>query len=141
MNKKLSPGSLWGVLTLALLNVLIFTFVCYAFPPRGHKWKVHDMSRPTPAVVTPGTFSTQNTPGQPPSDAIVIFDGKDLTNWRSMDGSPAKWKVENGYMESVKAVVIFAHYKILAIANCISNGLLRHRQKALDKAEVIVVFS
>ncbi|RMG66439.1 MAG: DUF1080 domain-containing protein, partial [Bacteroidetes bacterium] len=34
----------------------------------------------------------------PPSDAIVLFDGKDLTNWESGDGSPAKWTVSDGAM-------------------------------------------
>ncbi|MDH7602874.1 MAG: DUF1080 domain-containing protein [Armatimonadota bacterium] len=33
-----------------------------------------------------------------PADAIVLFDGKDLSQWQSCDGGPAKWKVENGYM-------------------------------------------
>lgn len=37
-----------------------------------------------------------------PADAIVLFDGKDLSNWikRGSD-EPAAWKVENGYMEVV----------------------------------------
>ncbi|MGQ9454592.1 MAG: 3-keto-disaccharide hydrolase [Armatimonadota bacterium] len=34
-----------------------------------------------------------------PNDAIVLFNGKDLSWWVSCDGkSPANWKVENGYM-------------------------------------------
>jgi len=60
-----------------------------------HRWKVHDMNRPLPAVVTPA-----EKPCQPPSDAIVLFDGTDLSKWESVkDGAPAKWKVEDGYME------------------------------------------
>ncbi len=43
-----------------------------------------------PQVVTPGEGT------KPPSDAIVLFDGKDLSQWTSADGSEAKWKVENG---------------------------------------------
>ncbi len=65
------------------------------------RWKIHDMSRPVPPIVTPGTASTQDTPGKPPSDAIVLFDGKDLSQWQRQDGSPAEWKVENGYAEVV----------------------------------------
>jgi len=63
------------------------------------KWKIHDLNRPLPPVITPGTASTQDTPGNPPSDATVLFDGKDLSRWVDSDGKPAKWKVENGYME------------------------------------------
>ena len=37
------------------------------------------------------------TPGAIPSDATVLFDGKNLDQWESSkDGSAAKWKVEDG---------------------------------------------
>ena len=65
------------------------------------KWKIHDASRPVPPVIDPGTASTQQTPGRAPSDAVVLFDGKDLSKWQHKDGSAAKWKVENGYFEVV----------------------------------------
>jgi hypothetical protein len=65
------------------------------------KWQIHDMNRPVPPVVDPGTASTQDQPGRPPSDATVLFDGKDLSKWQHKDGTPAKWKVEDGYMETV----------------------------------------
>lgn len=47
-----------------------------------------------PPVVTPG-----KTNADPPSDAIVLFNGRDLIQWRSGDGSPAKWIVRDGYVE------------------------------------------
>src|SRR6202022_1857378 len=62
-------------------------------------WKIHDLNRPVPPVVDPGTPSTLETPGTAPSDATVLFDGKDLSKWAHKDGSAAKWKVENGYFE------------------------------------------
>ena len=76
------------------------------------KWRVHDINRPQPAIVTPGTASTQCAPGQPPSDAVVLFDGTDLSGWRSSDGKPAQWLVKDGYMEvngtgSIQSVVEF----------------------------------
>jgi len=65
------------------------------------KYEIHDRNRPLPAVIGPGTSSTQETPGRAPSDATVLFDGKDLSKWQHKDGTPAKWKVENGYFEVV----------------------------------------
>lgn len=71
---------------------------------QGRKeWPIHDETRPQPSVVDPGTASTPERPGRPPSDAIVLFDGKDLAQWRQdKDGSPAQWKVVDGAMEVVK---------------------------------------
>jgi Domain of Unknown Function (DUF1080) len=65
------------------------------------KWKRNDISRPAPPVIDPGTGSTQDSVGRPPSDAVVLFDGKDLSKWSQKDGSPAKWKVGDGYFEVV----------------------------------------
>src|SRR5213594_739269 len=63
------------------------------------QWKIHDRSRPQPPVITPGESSTQDRPGRPPSDAIVLFGGADLSKWQAADGGPAKWKVGDGYFE------------------------------------------
>ena len=50
-----------------------------------------------PPIVTPGQRDSD-----PPSDAVVLFDGKDLSKWRSAnDNSDAKWRVSDGYMEVV----------------------------------------
>ena len=46
---------------------------------------------PQPPVVTPGEFSTQEKVGSAPSDAVVLFDGKDLSKWRNAKGEDAKW--------------------------------------------------
>lgn len=62
-------------------------------------YRVHDGNRPQPRIVTP---APPDQPGQPPSDAVILFDGRDLSQWvRSHDGGEALWKVENGYMEVV----------------------------------------
>ncbi|MBK7875797.1 MAG: DUF1080 domain-containing protein [Planctomycetes bacterium] len=61
----------------------------------GTTWHVHDPDRTPPSVVMPGAT---NGLAAAPSDALMLFDGKDLTQWRA-GGKPAAWKVENGYME------------------------------------------
>ncbi len=62
------------------------------------KWAVHDLNRPLPPVIDPGPAGP---PVPAPSDAVVLFDGKDLSRWQDAKGGPAKWKVESGYMEVV----------------------------------------
>lgn len=54
---------------------------------------------PVPKVVTPGANNTA-----PPSDAIVLFDGKNLEEWvTNRDKSPAKWTVADGVLTVNKA--------------------------------------
>lgn len=60
----------------------------------GGKWRVHDDNRPRPKVVTAGKKA-----GEAPSDALVLFDGSDLSQWKKQDGSDGEWIVKDGYME------------------------------------------
>lgn len=68
----------------------------------GLPWHVHDPARPHPPVVRPGA-----TLGAAPSDAVVLFDGRDLSKW-TQHGTGAdrdklldpKWPVRTGYFES-----------------------------------------
>ncbi len=55
---------------------------------------------PEPLVVTPGPYA----PVPPPSDALVLFDGRDLSQWVSArDGSPARWTVGDGAVTVAKS--------------------------------------
>jgi len=85
---------------LAVAALLLAALGAAASDPPPKVWPMHDESRPVPPVVDPGPGADR--PATPPSDAVVLFDGKDLSQWRSAkDGGPAKWKVENGYAEVV----------------------------------------
>ena len=56
--------------------------------------KLTEIWYPVPAKVTPGA-----TPGAPPSDAILLFDGKNLDAWKSATGDkPAGWNIVDGQM-------------------------------------------
>jgi hypothetical protein len=64
----------------------------------GTKWTLHDPRRPQPNVVAPGKEFSQGAPA--PSDAEVLFDGKDLSKWQNDRGGDAAWKVLDGYIET-----------------------------------------
>lgn len=85
----------WGLLLLFSVPIGI-----YAWMQGGQEWAIHDLNRPQPPVVDPGG-TVPGQPGRPPSDAVVLFDGSDLSKWEGADGEPARWKVEQGYMEVV----------------------------------------
>ncbi len=79
----------------------------------GTPWHVHDSNRPRPAVVTPGATFSHLAPA--PSDATVLFDGKDLSRWSNNKGAEAQWKVADGYCEAVRG-----------------TGMIRTRDKFTD---------
>ncbi|MEM1109893.1 MAG: family 16 glycoside hydrolase [Planctomycetota bacterium] len=71
-------------------------------PSDTHPWQVHDLKRPLPPIVEPGTASLQARAGRAPSDAIVLFDGNDpeanLDAWQP--GNPKTgltWHLGPGY--------------------------------------------
>lgn len=57
---------------------------------------------PQPTVIDPGP------PGGVPADAIVLFDGKDLSKFRGQRQTEPKWKIDNGAMESTPPGGIFS---------------------------------
>ena len=102
MRSSFRRGLLALLLPLSLPgNVLCDREAVNALAQVDTRWKIHDPNRPLPPIVDPGTAGTVEVPGRPPSDAIMLFDGKDLSHWVGKDGSAAKWKVENGYAEVV----------------------------------------
>lgn len=60
------------------------------------EWPVHSPDRPQPPVVDPGAGAL---PVPPPKDAIVLFDGTDLSKWVHPDGKAAGFLVRDGYFE------------------------------------------
>lgn len=77
-------------------------------PLPGQKWRAHDRTRPQPRKVTPGKpIPTMSAP----SDAIVLFDGKDFSQWTGgagRGGGPVqepRWKIVDGHAEMAGGLV------------------------------------
>lgn len=69
------------------------------------RWSKEKIKTHRPAVVTPPGFSTNEKAGKAPSDAVVFFDGTDLSKWKGgkkKNGKVASWLVKDGYMEVVR---------------------------------------
>ncbi len=85
---KTSLRSARWIFPIALSPLCLALLVSPAF---GHGQEKQD---PEPRVVDPGPV------GGPPSDAIVLFDGKDLSAFQGPKGAEPKWKVYDGIMET-----------------------------------------
>ena len=84
---------------LALTSFLSLTFPLIAQETPKTKPEDTEVWSPEPKVVTPGATCTD-----PPSDAIILFDGKNEDGWVSaQDHSPAPWVVHDGIMTVSKA--------------------------------------
>jgi hypothetical protein len=83
--------------TSLLCSSFLFTTSSVQAQSSGDEMKpgMTEFYTPVPAVVTPGK-TTANAFITAPSDAIVLFDGKDLSRWKGKDGGAAKWDVKNG---------------------------------------------
>jgi hypothetical protein len=62
------------------------------------RWFQHDINRPRPPVVDP-MGGPAASPAPAPKDAVILFDGTNLDAWRTPEGTPARWRVSNGFME------------------------------------------
>jgi Domain of Unknown Function (DUF1080) len=88
------------VAALVLMAASVVAVRCEAQPASTPtiSLPIHDTTRAQPRVVDPGSSPLAS---RPPSDAIVLFDGRDASEWQSRDREPSRWKVENGYLEVV----------------------------------------
>jgi methionine-rich copper-binding protein CopC len=82
-------------LTAVLVVLAATTIAAQVAKPKPEDTEVW---KPVPAVVTPG-----DTCGAPPSDAVILFDGKNEDEWVSaQDHTPAKWTVADGLFTVAK---------------------------------------
>jgi len=84
-----------GMIICLVVCILLFVQV-FAQEEEKPNPKLTEVWEPVPPAVTPGDKAT------PPSDAIILFDGTDFSNWVNRKGETPKWKIENGAMTAVK---------------------------------------
>jgi hypothetical protein len=73
--------------TIGLLGIAVSAQVpAHRRAAELQKWAIHDETRPMPPVVDPGPAGP---PAPVPADAIVLFDGRDLSGWTYADGMAA----------------------------------------------------
>lgn len=96
-----------NTLKIALVSSLVFTVSLCAedaaqvATSKSGKWGKEKIESHRPAVVVPPGHTTDKKPGAVPSDAIVFFDGKDLSKWKGKNDTPG-WVVKDGFMEVVR---------------------------------------
>lgn len=90
-----SPSVMTKHISFSFLLILSVSFAGLAQKgPEPMKPGMTEFWEPVPEVVDPGPYLGKVPP---PSDAIVLFDGKDLSKWKSKKGGgDARWKVNNG---------------------------------------------
>jgi hypothetical protein len=82
-----------ALISLAVVATLLLALAWWFDPRRTEQWE------PKPPVVAP-----QPTKSDPPPGAIILFDGKNLDQWKSVDtGGPTGWRVDKGEMVVNKA--------------------------------------
>jgi hypothetical protein len=81
---------------LSLIALAAVVTAAHAQP--STRWPIHSTDRPRPPIVKPPAGPV---PIAPPSDAIVLFGGTDLSRWQKTEGGAPGWKVEAGYAEVV----------------------------------------
>ena len=78
-------------------TILSIISTCLILTCHAQKPEDTEVWEPEPGMVTPGSDAHQ-----PPSDAIVLFDGTDLSNWVGKEGTEPMWTVKDGAMTVVK---------------------------------------
>jgi len=93
-------------LLISLSAIMLFFTISLGQEEKKPNPKLTEVWEPEPRLVTPGIGT------KAPSDAIILFDGTDFSNWVDRKGKTPKWKIENGAMTVVKkAGAVFTKQK------------------------------
>lgn len=92
----------------SILSTTLLTTISPLFaeaPPAvsdAGRWSKERIETERPAVVTPPGHTTEAKPGAAPSDAVIFFDGSDLSKWKGKGEEAPKWLVKEGHFEVVR---------------------------------------
>lgn len=75
----------------SLLGMIICASFCYGQDQSKKNPESTEIWDPQPRVITSGA-----KPGDAPSDAQILFDGKNLDQWTTIDGATPTWKIQDG---------------------------------------------
>jgi hypothetical protein len=97
-------------ITVTLLALLLSAGYTFAqLQPNKQTPESSEIWEPVPPIVTPGTYSPSTAGTSAPSDAIILFDGKNLDQWVANKGynptnstDPLLWPVKDGVLYSGK---------------------------------------
>lgn len=87
--RKLHVDYIVARIGAVLVGMALVTLLVAAAPLQQGDPRLTEVWEPVPPVVDPGDETT------PPSDAVVLFDGTDLSAWEGRDGDAA-WTVADG---------------------------------------------
>jgi len=79
-----------------LFIIVLFIMIVSQSYAQEQDPKATEVWEPEPGVITPGDKS------KPPSDAFILFDGENLSQWVDKDGREPKWKIAKGAFTVVK---------------------------------------
>lgn len=85
-----APGRLAFIVHALILAIPVILSAQDSPPAITRLWE------PVPVVVAPG-----KTPADPPSDAVILFDGTSFDAWSTLEGEPVRWTLQDGIMTVV----------------------------------------
>ena len=113
--QTMPPSMIQKILTLCLLFVSAVSIAT----AQTNKVTAPKKEDPQPTVIDPGA------PGKAPSDAIVLFDGKNLQAWK-----PSTWKIVDGALEAGHESL--ETQEAFGVASCMSSSASRRRRLTIS---------
>jgi hypothetical protein len=87
--------------------IIILLFGCFAVYSQGDP-KLTEVWTPVPAIITPGIGTAA------PSDAIVLFDGKNLDQWENSKAEQAGWDIKDGILTVIPGTGVIKTKKLFS---------------------------